>query len=289
MLTVYTDEIAHKEELQSAQDAAKAKIAEAEQQITSADKLIAAAKAKQAAYDTIMQQITSRGMEISECDDQIAAKSATVQNLLTVKIPAAHQAASGEKLAREASEALPALRDRERELIPADERCKALLAESDQISKRAEQRVALHPQLNEQRQKAEQIVAMKDQAKADEAELAQIAQRCTELDVKIQRADELTKQLENAKMKLTETIYDAKTKEEAIQRKLDDARNAAKRLELANCPMEGEATCVFLASATDAARQIGDLEFAYQNPRSENSGTYQNAGVQAGRHKTCTV
>lgn len=143
MLTVYTDEIAHKEELQSAQDAAKSKIAEAEQQIASADKLIAAANAKQAAYDTIMQQITSRGVEISECDDQIAAKSATVQNLLTVKIPAAHQAASGEKLAREASEALPALRDRERELIPADERCKALLAESDQLSKRAEQRVIL--------------------------------------------------------------------------------------------------------------------------------------------------
>ena len=60
MLTVYTDEIAHKEELQSAQDAAKAKIAEAEQQIASADKLIAAAKAKQAAYDTIMQQIAVR-------------------------------------------------------------------------------------------------------------------------------------------------------------------------------------------------------------------------------------
>ena len=260
MLTVYTDEIAHKEELRSAQDAAKAKIAEADLQIASADKLIAAAKAKQAAYNTIMQQITSRGQEISECDDQIAAKSAALQSLLSVKIPAAHQAASGEKLAREASEALPALRDRERELIPAAERCDALLAESDQISKRAEQRVASNRQLNEQRQKAEQIVAMKDRAKADEAELAQIAQRCAELDVKIQRADELTKQLENAKMKLAETIYDAKTKEEAIQRKLDDARNAANRLELANCPMDGEATCVFLASATDAARQIGDLE-----------------------------
>lgn len=279
MLTVYTDEIAHKEELQSAQDAAKAKIAEAEQQIASADKLIADAKAKQAAYDTIMQQITSRGLEISECDDQIAAKSATVQNLLTVKIPAAHQAASGEKLAREASEALPALCDRERELIPADERCKALLAERDQLSKRAEQRVALHPQLNEQRQKAEQIVAMKDQAKADEAELAQIAQRCAELDVKIQRADELAKQVETAKMKLTEAIYDAKEKEEAIQRKIDDARNAAKRLELAKCPMEGEATCVFLASATEAARQIGDLEYQLQVRKSQNDTAIKSRRV----------
>ena len=120
---------------------------------------------------------------------------------------------------------------------------------------------------------------MKDQAKADEAELAQIAQRCAELDVKIQRADELAKQVETAKMKLTEAIYDAKEKEEAIQRKIDDARNAAKRLELAKCPMEGEATCVFLASATEAARQIGDLEYQLQVRKSQNDTAIKSRRV----------
>lgn len=162
--------------------------------------------------------------------------------------------------AEEAAARLEALKAQLADLGPALERGKAATREHEQATRDIQMAFQRASRAADKIAAATAIVAQRDEIRHSVAimeEVATIRARSQKMTEALQAAKD---RLHEAERKAITIEAEGKKKIQDIKNRLQTSMDAAARLAQSGCPTPDNATCKFLAAATEAKRQIPDLQ-----------------------------